>query len=226
MPPKRKEKKQNYIPKCAECEGWRLWWRLEFDIRAAQSSPSMTSPDFLACFLPSPRLVYSFTLRTAAPASDLFVNSFTKPLLHVPFLFAPQSFFLATTSSWSPAHSKLPLSLSHSSNLFRFLSGWLYPSISCLPVTWFVDNLFGNSVIPWTKKTLPPLSRNFPFWEWRRRRRSCSSSSGSSERFLSWEENKTKTTMAESRKEKKRRKRKRRRRRTCVFTFQRPVGTR
>jgi len=113
----------------------------------------------LPSFLPSPRLVYSFTLRTAAPASDLFVDSFTKPLLHVPFLFPPQSFFLAATSSWSPAHSKLSLSLSHSSNLFRFVAGWLYSSISCLPVTWFVDNLFGNSVIPWTKKSPPAVEK-------------------------------------------------------------------
>lgn len=65
---------------------------------------------FLPSF-PSPGL-YSFTLRTAAPASDLFVNSFTKPLLHVHFLFPPQSFFLATTSSWSPgALQTLPLPL-------------------------------------------------------------------------------------------------------------------
>ncbi len=155
-------------------------WRLEIvttlGIRHTRG-PKLSVHDvpWLTSFLPSPRLVYSFTLRTAAPASDLFVNSFTKPLLHVPFLFPPQSFFLATTCSWSPAHSKL--SLSHSSNLFRFVAGWLYSSISCLPVTWFVDNLFGNSVIPWTNKS-PPAVEKFS------RRRSCSSSS-SSGRFLS-----------------------------------------
>ncbi len=112
MPPKRKEKKrkekekQNYIPKCAECEGWRLWWRLEFDIRAAQSSPSMTSRSFL----PSPRLVYSFTLRTAelratCSSTALQSPSYTYPSCSLRNLFSsPQLLLdpLRTPNSPSP----------------------------------------------------------------------------------------------------------------------------
>jgi hypothetical protein len=42
---------------------------------------------------------------------------------------------------------------------FDLFPGWLYSSISCLPVTWFVNNLFGNSVIPWTKKSPPAVEK-------------------------------------------------------------------
>jgi hypothetical protein len=159
MPPKRKEKKRKnritYLSarsvKAVDCDdAWNSTYARPKALRPWRP------PVFLPSFLPSPRLVYSFTLRTAAPASDLFVNSFTKPLLHAPsaIFFSRRNFFLIPC-----ALQTLPLPLPLLPTYFDLFPGWLYSSISCLPVTWFVDNLFGNSVIPSTNKSAPAVKK-------------------------------------------------------------------
>ncbi len=161
MPPKRKEKKRKnritYLSarsvKAVDCDdAWNSTYARPKALRPWRP------PDFLPSFLP---LVWSTPLplelphlRATCSSTALQSPSYTYPSCSLRNLFfSPQLLLdpLRTPNSPSPSPTL--------ANLFRFVSRWLYSSISCLPVTWFVDNLFGNSVIPSTNKSAPAVKK-------------------------------------------------------------------